>query len=231
MSWTRRSGSRSSKPGSARQRTPESDRRYRAEIGIDIVTGVGAAFDDVLNLVDEDHADLLLPHHVEEQFGALAERSCMCERILEFRQKAANDGADRDKRFLEWERAGFFEALWKAGLAEYDGMAGIVWQWQSERRRGDDESTTRARSRWPEPDGPGKKGSKRHLLVDGRSVPLSLIVTGANVNDGKRLDKVLQAIVVKRERPPIRRNKHLCADAGYRFAARAVARQLAPAVR
>jgi hypothetical protein len=25
-----------------------------------------------------------------------------------------------------------------------------------------------------------KKGSKRHLLVDGRGVPLSIIVTGAN---------------------------------------------------
>jgi hypothetical protein len=35
------------------------------------------------------------------------------------------------KRFLEWEKAGFFEALWKAGLAEYDQMEGIAWRWQS----------------------------------------------------------------------------------------------------
>ena len=35
------------------------------------------------------------------------------------------------KRFLEWEKAGFFEALWKAGLAEYDDMQGIAWRWQS----------------------------------------------------------------------------------------------------
>lgn len=35
------------------------------------------------------------------------------------------------KRFLEWEAAGFFEALWKAGLAEYDQMEGIAWRWQS----------------------------------------------------------------------------------------------------
>jgi IS5 family transposase len=47
---------------------------------------------------------------------------------------------------------------------------------------------------------------------------LSLIVTGANVNDGKRLGEVLEAIVVQREDPPQRRNKHLCADAGYRSA-------------
>jgi transposase len=35
------------------------------------------------------------------------------------------------KRFLEWEKAGFFVALWKAGLAEYDDMQGIAWAWQS----------------------------------------------------------------------------------------------------
>jgi putative transposase len=54
--------------------------------------------------------------------------------------------------------------------------------------------------------------------VDGRGVPLSIIVTAANVNDGKRIDEVLSAIVVKRQRTPIRRSKHLCADAGYRSA-------------
>jgi len=35
------------------------------------------------------------------------------------------------KRFLEWESAGFFRALWQAGLAEYDDMEGIAWRWQS----------------------------------------------------------------------------------------------------
>jgi transposase len=35
------------------------------------------------------------------------------------------------QRFLDWERAGVFEALWKAGLAEYDDMQGIAWRWQS----------------------------------------------------------------------------------------------------
>ena len=35
------------------------------------------------------------------------------------------------KRFLEWEKAGVFEAIWKAGLAEYDLLEGIAWRWQS----------------------------------------------------------------------------------------------------
>lgn len=47
---------------------------------------------------------------------------------------------------------------------------------------------------------------------------MSLIVTGANVNDGKRLDEVLSAIMVKRPNPPHRRSEHLCADAAYRSA-------------
>jgi transposase len=33
--------------------------------------------------------------------------------------------------FQEWHRAGFFLRLWQAGLAEYDGMEGIAWEWQS----------------------------------------------------------------------------------------------------
>lgn len=35
------------------------------------------------------------------------------------------------QRFLEWEKAGVFEAIWKAGLAEYDQLEGIAWRWQS----------------------------------------------------------------------------------------------------
>ncbi|GAB3379029.1 hypothetical protein GCM10027514_17640 [Azotobacter armeniacus] len=35
------------------------------------------------------------------------------------------------RRFLEWEAAGFFEALCRAGLAEYDEMKGIARRWQS----------------------------------------------------------------------------------------------------
>ena len=34
-------------------------------------------------------------------------------------------------RFLEWEKAGVFENLWRLGLAEYDELEGIAWRWQS----------------------------------------------------------------------------------------------------
>ena len=51
--------------------------------------------------------------------------------------------------------------------------------------------------------------------MDGRGVPLSIIVTGANRHDVTQLAAVLDAIVVTRPEPPDRRSKHLCADAGY----------------
>ena len=35
------------------------------------------------------------------------------------------------KYFRRWLKAGFFLALWRAGLAEYDDMEGIAWKWQS----------------------------------------------------------------------------------------------------
>lgn len=33
--------------------------------------------------------------------------------------------------FLQWLRDGFFLQLWRAGLAEYDELEGIAWEWQS----------------------------------------------------------------------------------------------------
>lgn len=31
--------------------------------------------------------------------------------------------------FRIWEKGGFFDTLWRKGLAEHDDMAGIAWQW------------------------------------------------------------------------------------------------------
>ena len=52
--------------------------------------------------------------------------------------------------------------------------------------------------------------------MNGRGVPLSLVVTAANVHDVTQLDAVLRAMMVKRKAPTTRRSKHLCADAAYR---------------
>ena len=52
--------------------------------------------------------------------------------------------------------------------------------------------------------------------MDGRGVPLSLVVTGANAHDVTQLEAVLSSCMIKRPTPKQRRSKHLCADAGYR---------------
>ena len=35
------------------------------------------------------------------------------------------------KYFQEWSKAGFFKKLWYKGLAEYDDLEGIAWEWIS----------------------------------------------------------------------------------------------------
>jgi transposase len=65
-------------------------------------------------------------------------------------------GSAIHKHFQRWERAGFFTAVWRAGLAEHDEMEGIAWEWQSI-----DGATTKAplaqESVGPNPTDRGKK--------------------------------------------------------------------------
>ena len=58
---------------------------------------------------------------------------------------------------------------------------------------------------------------KRHILTDGRGVPLSALITGANVHDKWMVAQVLDAVALRTSRGP-RRPKHLCLDKGYDYA-------------
>lgn len=61
-----------------------------------------------------------------------------------------------------------------------------------------------------------KKGRKRSLLVEGRGLPLSIAVSGANLHDSKLLDKTLARVVVQRPEVTNWKNQqYLCLDAGY----------------
>jgi transposase len=40
-------------------------------------------------------------------------------------------GSTVHDRFQEWQQAGVFEKLWKAGLLQYDLAVGIDWEWQA----------------------------------------------------------------------------------------------------
>jgi len=117
--------------------------------------------------------------------------------------------------FQKWQEAGFFLRLWRSGLAEYDEMEAIAWNWQS---------IDGAMHKAPlasecvglNPTDRGKNGRKRSLLVDGIGVPLSLVVSGANTHDVKLLEATLDQVVM--EMPGRAGQYNLCADAGYKGA-------------
>jgi transposase len=57
---------------------------------------------------------------------------------------------------------------------------------------------------------------KRQVLTDERGVPLSVLISAANVNEKWLVAAVLDAIVLRGPRGP-RRPKHLCLDKGYDY--------------
>ncbi len=57
---------------------------------------------------------------------------------------------------------------------------------------------------------------KRHVLTDGRGVPLSVLITAANVHDKWLVADMLDA-VVPRHLFGSRRPRHLCLDKGYDY--------------
>ncbi len=61
----------------------------------------------------------------------------------------------------------------------------------------------------------GKSGSKRHLLTDQKGIPLSVVLSGANRHDMKKLDDLLEATLLY---PPLEVRQNLCLDRGYDYA-------------
>jgi len=69
----------------------------------------------------------------------------------------------------------------------------------------------------PNPTDRAKRGVKRHILTDGRGVPLAAEISGANVHDKWLVADTLDAVVLRGSRGP-RRPEHLCLDKGYDYA-------------
>ena len=66
----------------------------------------------------------------------------------------------------------------------------------------------------PNPTDRAKLGTKRHVLTDGRGVPLAVILTAANTHDRWGLEPTLDAIQLHGSRGP-RRPHNLCLDKAY----------------
>jgi putative transposase len=129
------------------------------------------------------------------------------------------------ERYQEWERLGFFEELWRAGLVEYDELEGIEWEWQAL-----DGAMTKAplgrgasgQATGKNPTDRAKMGTKRSMLTDGAGIPLAVALEGANRHDSKLLVATLEGLVVARpaagqgeEVEASSSDQHLCLDAAY----------------
>ena len=119
-------------------------------------------------------------------------------------------------RYQEWERLGFFEELWRAGLLEYDELEGIEWEWQAL-----DGAMTKAplgrgasgEATGKNPTDRAKMGTKRSMLTDGAGIPLAVAVEGANRHDSRLLVATLDGLVVARPAPEGEEDspeQHLC---------------------
>ncbi|HEX9035369.1 MAG TPA: IS5 family transposase [Ktedonobacterales bacterium] len=125
-------------------------------------------------------------------------------------------------RFRAWEREGFFERLWAAGLAEFDELVGIDWEWQSldgamTKAPFARAATAEAEGFGHNPTDRGKYGTKRSTLTEGHGLPVAVVVAGANVHDLKLAAPTLDALVVDRPPPTAEQPQHLCLDAGYDY--------------
>jgi putative transposase len=108
-----------------------------------------------------------------------------------------------------------FRQLFEKLVEFYDKICGIEWKWASldsaivKAPKGGDATG-------PNPTDRGKSGVKRHILTDGRGVPLSAEITAANVHDKRAAISTVDAIVMRAPRGP-RRPTNLCLDKGYDF--------------
>lgn len=122
-------------------------------------------------------------------------------------------GSSIHKYFQEWNDYGVFQSFWQNGLLYYDEKVGIKWKWQSI-----DSSMVKSplggENTGKNPTDRAKLGTKRSIIVDGKGIPISLVVKGANVHDSKIVEENLDNIMVRKYHKSVYLD-HFCADKGY----------------
>ncbi|HEY2958821.1 MAG TPA: IS5 family transposase [Actinomycetota bacterium] len=137
-------------------------------------------------------------------------------RLLPARKLGCGSPATVWRRLDEWARAGVFEALHLEVLDRLGEQGRLDWT-----RASVDSMSVRAKRGGNQvganPVDRGKPGSKLHLVCDGGGLPLTAVVTAANVNDTTMFQAVVDDI------PPVRtpsgrrriRPGNIHADKGY----------------
>ena len=101
------------------------------------------------------------------------------------------------RRLRDWQRAGVWDLIhfalldWLARYEQIDWSRVIVDSCSIRAVHGGDQTG-------PNPTDRAKRGSKRHLICEGRGVPLAVRLTGANRNDSQEALALVDAI------PPLR---------------------------
>lgn len=120
------------------------------------------------------------------------------------------------RRLRDWQAAGVWEKLLEVLLSELRGADKIDWS-----RAAIDSSSIRAvgagEATGPNPTDRARAGTKHHVLVDGRGVPLAVSITGANVPDLQQLLPLVVGIPQVRGKPghPRSRPARLYGDRAY----------------
>jgi len=120
------------------------------------------------------------------------------------------------RRLRDWQAAGVWDRLLEVLLAELQGADKIDWS-----RSAADSSSIRAvgggAATGPNPTDRARPGTKHHVLVDGRGIPLSVRITGANVPDLQQLLPLVVNVPAVRGKVghPKSRPRRLYADRAY----------------
>jgi transposase len=110
------------------------------------------------------------------------------------------------RRLRDWQRAGVWDLIhfalldWLARNDQIDWSRAVVDSCSIRAVHGGDQTG-------PNPTDRAKRGSKRHLICDGRGVPLAVRLTGANRNDSQEALALVDAI------PPAARRTRATATA------------------
>ena len=133
-------------------------------------------------------------------------------------EMGCGSGMTRWRRLRDWQEAGVWHAFHRA-LLDRLGRAGLI-DWS---RCSLDAASLPAKAggaaTGPNPTDRGKPGSKRHLVVDRRGIPLAVLLTAANVHDSVVLEEVLDRVPPVRQPRgrPRRRPRKLHADKAYDY--------------
>jgi putative transposase len=125
-------------------------------------------------------------------------------------------GSTAHRRFQRWVGSGIIDAIVRMMIDWYERCRGIDWEWQAADTK-PLAAPLGGEATGPNPTDLGKSGTKRHLLVDGRGVPLAFHLSAANRHDLKGLSRLLGAglLLAERPEPSEQAPQHLCLDKAY----------------